>query len=892
MSAFTACGLLLASFCSGLPAWEFEVENDLAGWHPNAYLAGVAVRDGVLHAATTDWDPFFSITGLDIETTPWQYLVLRVKASRSGEGELFWSGATEGKYGGLSQDKSTRFQVPGDNAWHEVAITPFWHREGRIRQLRLDLYDDASFEIDYLRMHSWKEAAAPVTAASWICGDHAPAGWGQLPGDTAWYAPPLDVLTEDYAFIGVKVRSNNAGAGEIIWASDAKNGAQGTALALRGDGQARWHNIEVQSLPSWQGRLYALGFRMPSGAAVEEIQLATEAIGPPELILAYAGFENAAMRAGREAQVLIQIENLGGDLAQSAVCRLDVGEGMTVLGEALQAFKSPEYGDHAAVRFQLRAGEAGTYRATAALYPEAGAEALARQELSLTFLPERAMTPVDYVPAPRPVATPMDICMYYFPGWQSDAKWDCVRTTAPIRKPLLGYYDESNPECVDWQIKWAVENGIDCFLVDWYWVAGKQHLTHWFEAYRKARYRDQLQVAIMWANHNPPNTHSREDWRQVTQEWLDHYFTLPSYYQIKGKPALFLWSPYNLRHDLGGSGAVKEALDESRAMAKAAGFAGIEFIAVNGYDSPSAVKILAEEGYQGGTNYHEWGHAKDSAIQPKRYAFSDVAATAPARWEEKDSWAGAMTYYPVVDTGWDSRPWHGDSALVIEGRTTEDFEALLREAKTFSEAHEKRPIILGPANEWGEGSYVEPNLEFGFSMYEAVRRVFAEGNPAAWPENLSPADCGLGPYDFLPEPSKTVWDFEEGLGQWQAMMAVGDLRCEAGALVCATLGPDPALTLGLRDIQAKAFPKAAITMTVSGEAPASDHAQLFWALNGQHPSEATSISFPIQVDGKPHTYTLELYKNPRWRGRITQFRFDPANRAGLSIAIDRFALLP
>ena len=113
----------------------------------------------------------------------------------------------------------------------------------------------------------------------------------------------------------------------------------------------------------------------------------------------------------------------------------------------------------------------------------------------------------------------------------------------PVRKPLLGYYDEGNPECVDWQIKWAVENGISCFLVDWYWVQGSQQLTHWFDAYRKARYRDYLKVAIMWANHNPPGTHSVEDWRKRHGHWIDQYFNLPGYYRIDGKPAVFIWDP-------------------------------------------------------------------------------------------------------------------------------------------------------------------------------------------------------------------------------------------------------------------------------------------------------------------------------------------------------------
>src|SRR5690606_24644309 len=147
------------------------------------------------------------------------------------------------------------------------------------------------------------------------------------------------------------------------------------------------------------------------------------------------------------------------------------------------------------------------------------------------------------VPEPQPVETSVDVCAYYFPGWGSDASWDPIRAVAPQRKPLLGWYDESNPEVVDWQIKWAVENGISCFLVDWYWTRGRQHLTHWFEAYRNAAYRDMLDVAIMWANHNPKGSHSIEDWRAVTQEWIDRYFNLPTYYRIDNKPAVFIWDP-------------------------------------------------------------------------------------------------------------------------------------------------------------------------------------------------------------------------------------------------------------------------------------------------------------------------------------------------------------
>lgn len=38
----------------------------------------------------------------------------------------------------------------------------------------------------------------------------------------------------------------------------------------------------------------------------------------------------------------------------------------------------------------------------------------------------------------------------------------------PERTPLLGYYDGDSPELCDWEIKWALEHGINCFIFCWY----------------------------------------------------------------------------------------------------------------------------------------------------------------------------------------------------------------------------------------------------------------------------------------------------------------------------------------------------------------------------------------------------------------------------------------
>ena len=101
-----------------------------------------------------------------------------------------------------------------------------------------------------------------------------------------------------------------------------------------------------------------------------------------------------------------------------------------------------------------------------------------------------ALPLLGYVPEPQPVKSAVEITALYYPGTEQMSEWDMVAQTCPERKPLLGWFDEGNPEAIDWQIKWAVEHGISSFCVDWYWNKGFRRLEHWVKGY----YRDRKSV--------------------------------------------------------------------------------------------------------------------------------------------------------------------------------------------------------------------------------------------------------------------------------------------------------------------------------------------------------------------------------------------------------------
>ena len=351
----------------------------------------------------------------------------------------------------------------------------------------------------------------------------------------------------------------------------------------------------------------------------------------------------------------------------------------------------------------------------------------------------------DYVPEPRPLPNGRyEIGAFYFCDWVRADQWMKIWRRDPDRKPLLGWYDNRRPEVLDWQIKWAVENGISYFVVDWY--GGKNwHAVDYFEqAFAKARYRRYMKWALMWCNHMKAGSCAEEAWIDVVSRWISDCFSMPEYLRVNGRPCVMVFDPDNLDRDNGGAGGCRRMLDMARNMARDAGYEGIWFVGLaNEYDTERALAVLArrrEQGFDETTAYHYLGTGEGAAKNPIR-AYDDVVSSSAAYWSALTD-AGGVSVLPNISTGWDDRPWN-DTAM-FAGRTVESFRRLCAEMRRFGERAGITRFCLAPLNEWGEGSYLEPNEEYRFGMYEALRETFFDRPAEGWPENIAPDDVGLG----------------------------------------------------------------------------------------------------------------------------------------------------
>ena len=891
--------------------WGFDDPAAAVQWRANADLAEVTIADGALRCRAVGSDPILELAvPIEFATSLWQFLEVRLQASRGGTAEWFWSNTTEGRYGGFTQAKTTRFAVRGDGTGHTWRVFPFWHSEGRIVRLRLDLYDGAEFAVAGIRVGELEmPTARPIpdfVFTNSACGWRSAGGTdleltqGGLrialtAGDGFLLAPPVQFDAEQLSFVSLELAVDRGRQATLLYATDSGPGLQRHTFPIEATGERVTYNLDLLSATEWRGQIVALGLQPSdeSGARARLgwLKAGGTPVGPPRLAVQAFAPADSVLRAGRPARLCARIANLGATPLTRVQATVAVPAGVRVLASPAANSLPASLGFDQEVELEWTvmsdSAEVLPVRLTV------DAENAVPQDilLNLRFTPALDLPPADYVPEPRPVRGPIEVGAYYFPGWRSAGQWQPIRGF-PERRPALGWYREGSPEVTDWQIKWAVEHGITFFAYDWYWSAGARQLEHALhDGYFNARYRHLLKFCLLWANHNPPGTHSQEDCLAVTRHWIEHYFRRPEHLTVQGQPVMILFSPGRLTEDLGSDG-VRQAFAAMREECRRAGLPGLYLLACVG-DAGEA-RRAAVEGYDAITAYN-WaglGMAGGSRFAP----FATLIEGYRQQWGHLRE-TGELPMLVPLSGGWDSRPWHGENNLVRHGRTPELFRQHLVDARRFLEAQTPRSaierfVLIEAWNEWGEGSYIEPHQEFGFGYLDAIRDVFTDAPRAH--VDMVPADLGLGPYDVpLESPGRTEWAFEQDHDGWGNGMYLTDVKVVDGVLTARTGGNDPAF-FG-PPIEALAddvrFVELRMKLAPKDGKPFAGFLQLFWRTNRLPESEAASLRAPVFGDGQWHEYRLPVAGNVRWRGIVTRLRLDPCSRPDVEVSLDWVRLI-
>jgi hypothetical protein len=148
-------------------------------------------------------------------------------------------------------------------------------------------------------------------------------------------------------------------------------------------------------------------------------------------------------------------------------------------------------------------------------------------------------------------------------GWTEYKTLREARTLFPghamPRKPLLGEFDEADPEWAQREIDLAARSGITGWMIDWYWHNGTMFFHEQLEhGFLKAPDSTKLKFAVMWANHDWKNyfpasgperaplliaqQHSVNDCVRAVRYAIDHYFHAGNYWRIDNHPVFGIYA--------------------------------------------------------------------------------------------------------------------------------------------------------------------------------------------------------------------------------------------------------------------------------------------------------------------------------------------------------------
>jgi hypothetical protein len=370
----------------------------------------------------------------------------------------------------------------------------------------------------------------------------------------------------------------------------------------------------------------------------------------------------------------------------------------------------------------------------------------------------------------------VQVAAYYFPNWGPvfSSEWTTLRAAKPRfnghqqpKVPMWGYTNENDPLAMAQKIDAAADNGIDAFIFDWYYYdAGSSLLAdptpgHWDgqkylstaleNGFLKAANNSKLKFSLMWCNHDLGSVKGAvkpQTFEEIMDYVIANYFKLPSYWKINGFPYFSIYQ-INTFIETYGNNYTKAAaaIELFRTKVKAAGFPDLHLNGVLFGLSGDMNNKITQLKLNSTTSYvwihhntlpgfpsTEYSKAGDTYFKSLEIGGANNGLEAPVKLIP-------VPYHINVSMGWDSSPRCGNATdwmtrrdypfgAVIVNNTPYLFKKYLAKAKelTMAKPENERIITINSWNEWGEGSYLEPDMVNGMKYLEAVKDVFQGSN--------------------------------------------------------------------------------------------------------------------------------------------------------------------
>lgn len=315
------------------------------------------------------------------------------------------------------------------------------------------------------------------------------------------------------------------------------------------------------------------------------------------------------------------------------------------------------------------------------------------------------------------------------------------------------YYDLSEVENIRWQAKLAREYGVYGFGIYHYWFSSELQLLQTpSEIILKNKDID-INFMFIWDNYTWKRTWSKLTTGNVwapsfdggerietegdngilaelkygdEKEWKCHFdyllqfFKDERYIKIDNKPVFSFYQPRN------NFPIIKKMVEYWDKLAKKNGFNGIMCLSKDILYPVKLERRMKYTPFQMTTPLLFLKYKIKSNIYKKKneiaiWNYDEVwkDILTEARFSSKDSYLCGFVDY-------DDSPRRGHNARVVIGASPDKFEKYMRQLVNISRKQNKEYVFLMAWNEWGEGSYLEPDTKYQYQYLEAIKSIMDE----------------------------------------------------------------------------------------------------------------------------------------------------------------------
>lgn len=308
----------------------------------------------------------------------------------------------------------------------------------------------------------------------------------------------------------------------------------------------------------------------------------------------------------------------------------------------------------------------------------------------------------------------------------------------PILPSELGFYDLRVPESRKAQADLAEEYGVEAFCYWHYWFGeGKRILERPFNEVLESG-EPNFPFCLAWANASWTGIwYGMQDNMLLEQKYLGesddekHFYSVleafkdKRYLRVNNKPLFFIYDP--TAHPY-----MQKFMDLWQRLAIMEGLDGIFFVGATRSDE-------SLDGFDGTAHIDPFESPKQSKINKIISLIKHRLFGYPRRIIEYDDVIEFLrnkqlkeNEFPVITPNWDNTARSGTRGSVIINSSPEKFDLMVKNTleKIQDRSASERIIFVEAWNEWAEGNYLEPDIKYGRSFLEVIKRnIFAVTKP-------------------------------------------------------------------------------------------------------------------------------------------------------------------